>query len=318
MKNILFILVALLLVQEATAQQGLYFRFNTGFGVAANGDVLGIEQQTDATNGEVTASNKYGSLGVGIPLTLGVGYKFTPHVAFQIHGTYLLGSRVETARFEVNSGSQTFVSTQEAYTRQIQLSPALVIHPFQDGAMISPYVRFGAVIPVSGATYGERRGDLAADPDFGTLTIFNEFSDPGLQAEGDATINGAFSLGFNAALGLDYNVNPQLAVFVEASYVGLRIRRATYQVDRAEIIGVVAGTDGVYPVVDVLNDLPPTLRPDYSSYIEYRDELTGAEVAAAVAEGNYGTEENPSLELRTDANMNALRFNIGVRYGLFE
>lgn len=314
MKNILFLIVALLLVQEGTAQQGLYFRLNTGYGLAANGEVLGMESTTN-TAGETTMSNKYGTIGAGIPITLGLGYRINPYFAFQLSGTYLLGDRVETNRNTAETADGSLVATREAFTRQVQLSPSLVIHPLGgEGAKIDPYVRFGLVLPVAGATYSEDRGDLQAS-DFAGLALANPaLANPDFQAEVDATVSGTFSLGYNAAVGIDYNINEQSAVFIEASYVGLRIRRSSLEITRAQFIN----GDQVIEIDEAIGALPPAFQPEFNTHVEYRDELTQAEIDAAVAEGDYGTASNPALELRSDANMNALRFNIGFRYGLFQ
>lgn len=315
MKNTLWLVLALLLVQKVSAQQALYFRLNAGYGIAVNGDILGVERQMNTMG--ATVQNRYGTLGTGFPLTIGLGYPLNPYIALQLQGTYLSGAITETHRFEQQTASGLLVSSQEASAAQVQLSPALVIQPSATSAPLNPYVRLGLVIPIWGATYIERRGDLAVDPDFGALAAFDEFSAPGLQAEVDAVVRPAFSWGYNAAVGVHYQLKPQLALFLEASYVGLRVRRASYEPTRGQFIGRVDGEEGSYEIVTILAGLPPDLRPEYN-YIEYRDEFTQQERTAAQAQSNYGSELNPALSLRTDINMNTLRFNLGIRCERFE
>ncbi len=302
--NLFFIaIVCLLLTFESVQAQGLYARAGLGYGIGITPDEVGFTITNIGEDSEKSETN-YATFGGGINGHVAVGYMFGEHFGLELGAAYLYGSDVTVDETTNSAGG---FDKSISYTRQLRVLPSLVVDAAAD--VVSPYARFGIVVPVLGGSFGERRSDDPAlvNPSFlllyPTATSFSADSD----------IKGRFSLGFNASVGASIYVGDYFAIYGEAFYQGLRIKRNTYEVTSVTV-GLEDGTTEdalprlTEPAIQALQDNP--------TYIltEYKDELSVSEIAAAQAAGNYGTKDNPALAPAESANFSSIGINIGVKF----
>ncbi len=293
---------------QAYAQYG-FARLGVGYGMGANGDVLGVSTTLDAVYDVTDQKNIYGSTGPGLHIGAAGGYMFNDHVGFELGLEYLYGSKVKVEEFTSPKGEYY----TEAYTRQFRVIPSLVV---QGGGDISPYARFGIVLPVAGQSHGDRYADDVAI----VSSLIPSLLPTATEFEVESTIKGKFAVGFRAAAGVSYKLSDKLDLFGEVFYTGLRVQRNTLEVTRANV----NDANGENDVIGLL-----TLG-GASQFIEYVDEINAAEEAAYITEAGtvmltlpdgtmlpasaVGTSaDTPTRALREDGNFNAFGLTIGVR-----
>ena len=92
---------------------------------------------------------------------------------------------------------------RRGYSYQLRAVPSLVVQA-PDGKF-QPYARFGVLIPFWGQTVLEEERFNAATGQSNSRQI---------------NINGKFSLGFESSIGLQYNFNDKLGIYLHATYTG--------------------------------------------------------------------------------------------------
>ncbi len=280
---------------------GPYVRVALGYGFGAGvGSPIGedalttIGAEIDNIDTNYTQRNITGSYGKGFNATVAVGHYFNRFFGMELGATYLLGSKQDILNISTSDGRS---DVAETYTRQLRIKPALV---FQAGTgKIVPYSRAGLVIPVVGASYGER---LATYNDLlGSFPLAESF-------EGKSVAKGRFAIGFEGAIGANYNLSDKMGINAELFYTSLRVKRKSYEVTEAKL----NNTDGTEQ--DVINLLG--LAGAYI-YTEYKDEINEADYDAyrdSVPAGAYGSKDYPHWALSEDGIFNAVGINIGLTY----
>ena len=274
--------------------QGLYVRAGLGYGMGTTKDAFGMKIDNYGSENQST-TQLFTSLGGGLNGHLGIGYMFSPNFGIDIAGLYLLGSRVLVD--EKTNGSQ--YDRSESYTRQLRVIPSLVVDAGLE--KISPYARLGLVVPVAGASYGERESNA---PEF-VSTIIPAIRPDATGFEAKSVAKGALSIGIKTSLGINYNLNESLAIYGELAHTNLRIKRASYEVEKAELS---------YPSQDNEDVISLLSLGGAYAYTEYQNELSTSELEKAMGEDNYGTKDNPALAITEDANFNAFGINIGIKF----
>ena len=132
-------------------------------------------------------------------------------------------------------------------------------------------------MPVGGSTVTNHNG-TSTDP-------LGSVSSHDIVAES----KGAFSLGFQGALGIAYGVSDNLSIFGEFSHVSLRIKGKTTTITSYK-------SDGV----EIVGDLN-TIQTD----TEYVDE---------VSDTDNMDVNSPHKELNSTTNYNSLFINLGVKF----
>lgn len=277
--------------------QGLYVQPGVTYMAPSTNEVLGQKVENALTLGSEINSSLVGSYGSGVGLDLTLGYMLSRNFGFEIGASYVMGQKTLIEEFTDGSNYDRSYATNQRLT----ISPAFVVDAGNE--TLSPFARFGLLFPVSGQTDGLRESNhpimvSAAVPLFyPTATDF----------EATSIAKGQFSLGFNAAFGLRYQINEMVSAFGSVGYTGLRIARKTYEVPSATLT-LEGGTQE-----DVL---PLLILGGAYAYEEYFDEISAEELAAAilVAGTEYGTKAHPALQPRQDVNFSTFNISIGARF----
>lgn len=269
-QNIIFTLLTFLLIgagvnaQERITEDGmgLFVRANIGYGFEGTPTVLGVDR--DLERGE----NIYGSSAPGLMFGAGVGYMFNEYVGLELGMTYSLGkekfSEVQTDHRPLGiqaAGAEFTLLTAyifQEYTHQstqLRLIPAVVIRG--GNGRLTPYAKVGMVIPVVGKTKTSVAGKLSSteislpDIPFVPLPIPDGVSLTG-NVSADAESTGKFSLGFDATLGMDYEITDMISVFGELNLVALTIKSKETKVTRYDGEYGLAGLEGTPLTLDAL------------------------------------------------------------------
>lgn len=199
-------MAGLLLAATGAMAQGPYATVSVGYGLPAGSDALGTKT-TIQDNGDFTSENLYGTLGTGIFLNLSGGYMLSENIGADLGFNYLMGSTVTMNE----SDDATIMTTDktEAYTRQMRLNPGLMVTTGNEEGL-NVFARAGVVLPIGGATYGER----TIDSPLGVTTVKTESM-------------GAFSVGYSGSVGASFGLGEKLALFGQLQGVNLRIKQST-------------------------------------------------------------------------------------------
>ena len=214
MKKVLLLCVLLVLTGSYSIAQSPYARVNVGYALSAASQEMGAEIES---GGNVT--QKYGSLGQGINLGLGIGYHFNENVAAELGFSYLLGRKYEFKASD-NIGSQTSTITG----RGLFFVPALVLSTDFE-ADLAPYVRAGVIVGLPSMVTEDE--NVQVRPVVGSLTT----------EETKERHYGGVSLGFSGALGIHYKIGDNLALFGEAQFNALSYRPSKWEIEESKSNG---------------------------------------------------------------------------------
>ncbi|MCB9232308.1 MAG: outer membrane beta-barrel protein [Bacteroidia bacterium] len=280
MKLKLSILLFFALLSAASMQaQGFSVRVGGGFAVPVSKDVLEISQFAD-TSGNIYNDNVYGTLGGGLRLNVAPGWWINEHFGVELGVTWLMSSRI-TAFQQIAPGTEVNV---DAYTRQLQLAPALMLRSGTEGVQV--YSRVGAVLPIIGTTYQE----VSVATVFGgqTFTNYQKIAN-----------KGSLSIGFQGAIGVFYPINDMISVFAEIEAVSLKIKSKTAEVTEYTTNG--------QDLLDNLNTI--------DRYTNFQDEISNS---SNNPDFNSNPDTNSPLEdLSTKSPYSGAGINIGIILNLF-
>lgn len=265
------LLGVLLLGAGAVSAQNLYVGLQAGYGIGTPGDMLG-QTTVVSSNGDQTTTAIYGSLGGGINIGLNAGYMLSEHFGAELGFSYLMGSSVTSTDFSTTAGKTTLT----AKSTQVRIAPSLIVTTGGDFAV---YGKGGLVLPISGSTVSEYRDDT------GLLSI-----------ERDYESKGATSLGFQGAIGVNYNLSDNLSLFGELGAVNLRIKSGTRTMTRSMAGGV-----------DVLSSMET-----YDKETVYVDELNPSSNNSSY--NSNASDSQAKEELAGTTNFNAMVISVGVKY----
>ncbi len=218
MMKLKFLIVLLTTVgfTQAVTAQGFYAKARGGYGigVAKEGYYTGLNQ------GIVTATSKeqvYASLGAGVPVGVSAGYLITKNMGLELDFTYLHGDKARVVDYNIPGVA---VQAADAYTRQYQLSPNVIMSTgFTD--RWSVYTKVGFVLPVGGASY---------------IDLVNN-TNPAAVITSEQKIYGKPSLGYKGVLGFEYKLNNKIGIFTELEGVHLKIKRGELEVTSFTVNG---------------------------------------------------------------------------------
>jgi hypothetical protein len=251
-KQSMLLLTALLLGLSMQAQ--VYVAPRVGFALGLSNQVLGFEIEGS------TQIQQTGSLGQGLNGGLVLGVMVTENIGIELGAAYFLGTERQIVTQSGPEATNAFAQPQ-----QLRILPAVVFTTGADEGP-APYARIGAVLPISGKTTVRQES--------GTTISEAEF-------------RGRFSIGLDAALGLEVPINDQLSFFGELNFIALNILRNSSEVVRYEVGGQ-----------DFLDQLPETQRN-----IDYVDEV---DLASPI----------PGEQLTSSSNYSSTGLNVGVKIKL--
>jgi hypothetical protein len=205
---------------------------------------------------------------------------------------------------------------RKGYSFQLRGIPSLVVQA-PEGTKFQPFARFGVIIPFYGRTMLEENFYKHGS----TLTATTPISENNI--EKITEVEGKFSIGFEASIGLKYNINNNLGVYVQATYTGLRIRS-----DKAHVIvNSELDPDGNL-IKDHLTEGIISSRT-ISKEIEFQDvmdENSNISTALSAFYGDFPEDiiielANSSLDFdkplnlpTQTSNFNSISFTLGVQY----
>ena len=184
-----------------------------------------------------------------------------------------MGSSVTSTDFSAPTGNATLT----AKSTQVRIAPSLIVTTGGDFAL---YGKGGLVLPVTGSTVAEYRDD----------------TNPLASVEQDFESKGATSLGFQGAIGVNYNLSDNLSLFGELGAVNLRIKSGTRTMTRNMVGGV-----------DVLSAMDT-----YDKETVYVDELNPSSNNSSY--NSNASDSQAKEELAGTTNFNAMVISVGVKY----
>ncbi len=320
----------------STNAQGLYIQPGVTYLAPTTNEVLGPKIDNSLTPGSEISSSLVGSYGSGVGLDLTVGYMLSRNFGFEIGGSYVMGQQTLIEEFTDGSSYDRSYATNQRLT----LSPAFVVDAGNE--TLSPFARFGLLIPVAGQTDGLRESNNPAMVSSAIPTLFSDAN--GFEAESIA--KGQFSLGYNAAIGLRYQLNEMISIFGSVGYTGLRIARKSYEVPSATLFFEDGTELDILPLLALGNNGSAS---DVYAYEEYVDEISAADLAAILEQGineynanptdypdvidnavflanafglgdsdnvytTYGSKDLPALKTRQDVSFSTINISIGARF----
>jgi opacity protein-like surface antigen len=302
MKKIFFIITTTLfaiLISSMSLQAQGYLQLGGGAGFNVGQDAFAIPAlQRDSTNTVTGQRTVFGSFGQGARFSMAGGYMITPYFGIELGIYYFQGFKQE---YGSDNGPSTTSNTQYSrtgYSYQIRATPALIVQA--PVGKFQPYAKFGVLLPVFGKTVLEESWEYAAG---------------GSRAK-QTDVDGKFSVGFESSIGLQYNVNENLGIYLQATYTGLRIRSDKATVVKDDIVSSGGTTTDNLDGADV-----------YTTQIVFQDELTQESNTVAginflpdvpndvIVNVSGALDITKPLNLPTQtSNFNALSFNVGIKF----
>jgi opacity protein-like surface antigen len=243
----------------------MYGGLHLGYTVPTANSVLGTT--TVATTTSTVTENVYGTNGTGFNAGLNFGYMFSEHFGLDLAASYIANSPVVSSKAESPLGKATFTTTGS----QIRVTPSLIVSAGGEG--ISPYARLGAVLPVGGESL------TTIETTAGANTSKTQYKS-----------TGAFSLGFNSAIGVNIPFGEKMSIFGELNLTTLSIKGATRSLVLSETNGTAAD----------LSKLKTSQKEVV--FVDKTDSSTTQNVDEAVK------------VLATTSNYNSLGLMVGLRY----
>ncbi len=277
----------------------------------------------------ISEKNSYGSRGAGINLSLGYDYMITENISVGIDFSYLhtLGITDAYHIIKNNKDEILYDAKQTSYTSMFRATPMVGVYANKN-LLIRPYAKFGLLIPFAGATYAKLdiidetgmafEGLMPViDPELYNEVVAIRLStglDVPIPTEShiEASTLGAFSLGFDARLGAEYNILDHLNIFAE-----LNMQMLTIKSNKTTITKFTSGTDentkGLAKLLGLevkdynLEDIPEFLR-----VTQYVEEINTESNTLSSSNYNRDAESN---QLNFRNNYNGFGFILGVKYG---
>lgn len=300
-KQLLFLLAICLGFTNSTEAQKFYVRGGVGFGIATTPDIFvyrNLERDADQGGIFVKETSISGTFGSGPTFRLGAGYMITEYFGIDLEFYYLHGMKQDFGSISYPTVSD---ERRTGRTMQARMTPSLIVKA--PGEKFAPYAKFGIVLPFVGKQFLEtEREDLRTDPSY---MVYKQ----------TVEIDGAFSIGFESAIGLQYNINEKLAVYAEFMYTGLRVKASKGEI----VLDQTYNEDGSLKT-DILEGTPVA----FKEFI-FVDEITPETNINSIATASLGMQhtinaanfksDEPLEVPAQNSNYSAIGLNLGVKYG---
>jgi hypothetical protein len=280
-KIMLFVFAMSLFANNLSAQ-GVFVKINAGYGFG-----LGMQSwKTNTTKNTTSTTMEYTSTTENINLSLGKGLNFgatfgamfSKNVGGELGLNYLIGAKTTCQSIE----SQTAILLIPAFTTtdeqsisasMFRINPSIIVA--SGSKEIEPYAKLGLVIGIGSVTL-ER---------ISTTTLNSD------KTEISEKYNGGIALGVSSALGINFNLNDNMALFGELNMINMSY----------------APTKSVYTKysVDGIDQLPTMTIKDKET--EYVDSYTHDSTAASTP------DSQPDKKLKTKNPFGSLGINLGLK-----
>lgn len=256
--------------------QGAYVNISAGYGLPTSTQNLYDFDNYVRVPGRTTYEQVDVSLGKGINIDAAFGYMLSKYIGAEMGLSFLIGGK-SISDYSYR-GSSTYENTmqQTISANMFRINPSIVISSGIE--KVNPYAKFGMILGVGSIlqTYNETEIDAS-------------YSD---LYERKNKLNGGIALGFNASIGVLFNLSETIALFGEVNMINLSY---------APTKGVI--TEYTYNGKDLLPDMNTSEKEvEFVDSYEYiHDSYTPAD------------DWKPSKELKTKYPFGSIGFNIGLR-----
>lgn len=299
MRKLLFFITTLffIITSSISIQAQGYIRAGGGAGFNVGQDAFAIPAlERDSANTVTVQRTVFGSFGQGARFSLAGGYMITPYFGVELEFYYFQGFKQEYGSDNTPINDNY---SRTGYSYQMRATPSLVVQAPE--GKFQPYAKFGVVLPFFGKTILEESWEYSA----------------GGSRIKQTNVDGKLSVGFESTIGLQYNINDNLGLYIQATYTGLRIRSDKATVVKDETVKADGelkdNLDGaeVYKTQivfqDVLTNESNTLA-GISAFKEVPDD-----VIVRVNGVPFDREKPLNLPTQT-SNFNSLSLSIGIKY----
>lgn len=290
------ILVLVGLFSQQLEAQKLYFKVNTGYNLSVGKSFEPFTDSRSIRNGDAEISSssvvKGASLGKGLDFGFTAGYKFNENMSFELGVSYLLGGKINTENYSesnYSNGNDDYFNIYESKTEfkanMLKINPSVC---FNLGiGKIDPYLRVGVLIGVGKVFY--------SDEDFNSrLEDIFDGSSNSTQIQQSSSIrehefNGGVAFGYNAGLGVIYQLNDNLSLFGELNFTSISYSPTKGEMTRYEVDGE-----------DRLSELSTSRKE-----IEFEDEFSQNSLEAE-------DEDQAGKSLKVSFPFSTIGLNVGV------
>ncbi len=213
MRRIILISIMTIALIGSSFAQGIYFRVGSGYGFPAATSQIGENYLhssvydgnifTDDYSTEVVTA----SYGAGVNFNIAFGYKFNENFIFDFNVIYLAGRKFETSNIQKyeDLGYTTLDKlTVSSKSSGVYFNPTLI---FSAGfGKYAPYGRFGVIV---------------ASPKVVEDETFYSNSDGEITTELRWEYSGGAALGYQAAIGMNWEISDRLDIFTEVNFVSM-------------------------------------------------------------------------------------------------
>jgi len=236
-KQILFYLLCMLLTAYKGNSQSFYLRGGGGYAFGLNRQTISFGQSlqyfnandfinvTDNSDGSTTWENVYVSLGKGYHFNIAAAYLFNKNIGAEMGVGYLISAK-HTALFKEEYAEVRY----DLSSKMFSFNPSLIVCAGYE--KVNPFLKLGFLIGFGEINHYSL--ESSNNTETGTMNV---------------KLNGGLSKGFNAALGTDFMIGKNLALFAECSFSGM-----TYAPNTAEMTELTVNGE------DVLNQYEPNFR----------------------------------------------------------
>ena len=197
--SVVIIFVLLLSVNEIFGQD-YYVTLHGGFGFGAAPNQLLTYSTTQSTSGTYisTSNEKNYSLGEGFHLTGGFGYNINPNISAELELEYSSGMSQDYG-YNYNYTNGYSISNYNMYGTTYLAIPSIIIST--NISEFKPYLKIGPALGIANITSTEVDNDGSPN----SLTI----------TERQTFLNGGLAFGYNAAIGVAYDVAKNIGITFE-------------------------------------------------------------------------------------------------------
>ncbi|MDH5609366.1 MAG: outer membrane beta-barrel protein [Cyclobacteriaceae bacterium] len=220
----LILLVFGVLAFTGVSGQGLYAKFNAGYGFESGAQSLLSDRTITANNDYEETINV--SFGKGFSLNGGIGFNMSDNISLELNVGYLM-SGTQMGTFSDTTRSRERIT--ELGARVLKVNPTAIFSiPMESG--IQPYVKLGIVTgfgKVIGTFTNTNNGNVDID---------------------EWHYSGGMSLGINSGFGALYSLSDNMKLFGEMEFTSL-----TYAPTKGELVfSTTNGVDNI-PALDVID-----------------------------------------------------------------
>jgi hypothetical protein len=273
-KNIktLILLITVYFMSKPLTAQYAYFHLGGGYGLPSS--PVNFDGLSNSTDDGTTVTNEQIklSLGKGINLNGAFGYMFNDYFGAELGVNYLMSSAWESKSTTTDGPNNSAITVNTIDASMTRINPMFILQ--SESSAITPYAKLGMMIG-----FGTIKNTInLTDDNFGNA----------IKLEGEYEMSGGIGIGFNAALGANFEIGDNMFLFGELAFVNM-----SYSPTKGEITKYNANGN------DLLSDMDVS-----DKKVEFVDsyELNGPQPST-----------EPSKELKNKNPFGSVGLNIGFK-----